>query len=207
MNTHMNSLNDSLLTVKSIAALLLVKKDSVRLPEKNFKEFHGKPCFLWNVEKCKKLFAEVYVSSDSKDILKLAERAGAIPIKRQKKLCGDTPDIPVFQHAMGKMDCDAFIAVHANNPTMHWSTIKMCKLGLVFGAEEVMTCHPMKHGKDYKKQHNKIYGSVRGMTRRRLENYPDPYRPNPDLLIVDDSIEIETQKDWDQAYEDFNNRN
>ena len=129
----------------------------------------------------------------------MAKEAGAIPILRTEELCGDTPDIPVFQHAMEQMDCDAFVAVHANNPTVAPEVIERVKQNLLWGAEEVMTCHPMTHGKEYKKQHNKVYGSVRGMTRRRLNAYHDPYRPEPDVLIVDDSIEIETQETWDQA--------
>lgn len=100
---------------------------------------------------------------------------------------------------MERMEEDAFVAVHANNPTVAPEVIERVKLNLQLGAEEVMTCHPMTHGKVYKNQHNKVYGSVRGMTRRRLMAYPDPYRPEPDVLIVDDSIEIETQETWDQA--------
>lgn len=176
-----------------------MKRNSKRLPNKNVLDFNGKPCFLWNVEKCKELFDKVYVSSENLDILIMAKQAGAIPIVRGEELTGDVPDIPVFKHAMEQMEADAFVAVHANNPTVEPSVIERVKLNLQTGAEEVMTCHPMTHGKEYKEQYNKIYGSVRGMTRRRLNSYRDAYRPEPDVLIVDDSIEIETQETWDQA--------
>ena len=56
--------------------------------------------FLVNTEKCLDIFDSVYVSSDSKEILKQAQEIGAIPILRSEDLCGDTPNIPVYQHAL-----------------------------------------------------------------------------------------------------------
>ena len=155
--------------------------------------------FLWNLEKCLKIFEEVYVSSDSYEILKLATLHGAKPIHRGDELCGDTPDIPVFQHALGKMEAvEGIVAVHVNNPTIESNLIAMVKKCLEMGVEEVMTCHPMNKRAEYKKQGNPIYGSIRGMTKERLLNYGDPYHPTPEMLIVDTSPEIETYEDFEK---------
>jgi len=111
---------------KSVA-LLLVKAESKRLPQKNTRNFHGDPMFLRNVEKCLRIFDKVYVSSDSPWILELAETYGAIPIQRSSVLCGDTPNIPVYQHALQFMNTEAIVAVQANSPTINQNIIGLAK--------------------------------------------------------------------------------
>ena len=177
---------------------MIAKGQSNRLPGKNLKEFNGKPMFLWNLKKLLMIFDDVYVSSNSNEILELAESVGAKPILRREELCGETPDIPVFQDALRHMgNVDGIVAVHANNPLIDIDLINKTAYLLLMGSEEVMTCHPMTHGDVYKEQANKVNGSIRGMSKYRLEHYPDPYKPNPDILLVDNSIEIETQSDFD----------
>jgi hypothetical protein len=146
--------------------------------------------FLVNVEKCLKIFEKVYVSSDDQWILNLAKSVGAIPIKRDEELCGDTPNIPVYQHALKHMrGVDGIVAVQANSPTINPNLIVTARKMIWLGAEEVMTCDT-----DYK-----IYGSIWALTRDRLENYGDPYKPKPDILLVDPSVDIHTEKDLEKA--------
>lgn len=159
--------------------------------------------FLWNVHKCVQLFDAVYVSSDSDDIISLAEKAGARGIKRGEDLCGETPDIDVYKHAYAhfkdKENVLGIVAVHANNPTIHPILIARAKFLVEVGTPEVMTCYPMSNAKKYHNKSNKINGSIRGMSVERLMNYGDPYAPNPEILMVDDSIEIETPRSYNAA--------
>ena len=165
--------------------------------------FKGKEMFLWNLEKCISLFDRVYVSSDSYHILKLATMNGALAIHRGEDLCGDVPDIPVYQHALSKMrDVFGIVAVHANNPTIEKNLIALVKKHIEMGIPEVMTCHPITHEVHYKSHHHKINGSIRGMTVERLTNYGDPYKPKPEILVVDRSTEIETLEDFNEAHYD-----
>ncbi len=154
------------------------------------------------MEKCLELFPRTYVSSDDAVILTLATKAGAIPIQRGEELCGDVPDITVFQHAVKHMHENVgwIMAVHANNPTLSPNLIyKMHDAIVSLELDEVMTCYPMTRTENYHDQHNRIYGSIRGLSIERLKNYPDPYRPEPQVLFIDDSIEIETQESYDAA--------
>lgn len=187
--------------MEKFVALMLVKKESKRLKNKNTKDFKGKPMFMWNLEKSLEIFDEVYVSSDSTEILDMAEAVGGIPILREEELCGDCPDIPVFQHALSEMssEVEGLVAVHADTPLLDEKLIVLSKELLSLGVQEIMTCRPMARKKEYKEQYNGIYGSIRAMTVDRLRNYPDPYKPNPEVLLVDNSLEIETQKDFDKA--------
>ena len=176
--------------MSSLVALIIAKGKSKRLPEKNRKEFRGKPMFLWNVEKCLKIFSRTYVSSDDDWILSEAENAGAIPIKRGEELCGDIPNITVYQHALTFMNgVDGIVAVQANSPTVKSKLIMEGKRYLEIGVQEVLTSHP-----DGEK-----YGSIWGLSTKRLENYPDPYNPNPDIWIKDWSVDIDTMEDFNRA--------
>lgn len=154
----------------------------------------------WNLEKCLKIFERVYVSSDSDKILAFAYGLGAIPIKRDKELCGDVPDIPVFQHAAERIsDLAGIVAVHVDTPGVEASLIKRAKELIETGVQEVMTCREITRTDSYHDQHHKIYGSIRGLSYDRLMNYEDPYKPNPEVLLVDTSIEIETPESFARA--------
>ena len=171
-------------------ALLLAKTDSKRLPGKNEKIFYGEPMWKVNTRKCLELFDKVFVSSNGIELLHEAWEMGAIPIEREKELCGDTPNIPVYQHALEKMgDADSIVAVQVNSPTIASQLIEVAKVMMESGVPELMTCH-----KDYS-----IYGSVWGIQVNKLKNYGDPYKPTPWALLVDNSVDIHTQEDYEKA--------
>lgn len=183
-----------------LAGLILAKKNSIRLPGKNLKDFGGDPMFIVNTKKCLRIFDEVYVSSDDVNILKLAEEVGAIPIERGEDLSGDVPNVAVYQHALAHMeDVDGIVAVQSCSPTIETNLIVLAKKLMETGLEEVMTCHPMEHGEDYHAQHNKVYGSVWAIATNRLKTYKNSYKPNPEALLVDTSIDIHEEKDYRTA--------
>jgi CMP-N-acetylneuraminic acid synthetase len=155
--------------------------------------------FIINVEKCKKIFKKVYVSSDSDDILKQAVQAGAIPIKRGTELCGDTPNIPVYRYCVRVIPerFGAIDAVQANSPSIDPQVIKTCKTLIEAEQDEVMTCH----------EDRTIYGSVWAIRRRRLSYYRDFYNPIPGVLVVDTSTDIHTLDDYKLALKEYNEIN
>jgi CMP-N-acetylneuraminic acid synthetase len=146
--------------------------------------------FVTNLEKCLKLFDKVYVSSDSHAILADAARLGAEPILRGVELCGDTPNIPVYRHALEQMEqCDGIVAVQANSPTISPVTIERVKKMMEMGFDEVMTCH----------EDRSIYGSVWALSKKKLLSYGDPYKPKPEAVVVDSSTDIHTLEDYIEA--------
>ena len=173
--------------MKRIVGLMLVKKESSRLKNKNWRTYKGKPMFQWNLEKCLLIFDEVYVSSDDEAILLKAQELGAFGIRRPEELLEAT-NIDCYKHAQSFMRADAFVAVQANSPETGVRLIKSAKDLLLLGHEEVKSCH--YDGSDY--------GSIWGMTSDRLRNYPDPYKANPSFWVKDFSIDIHTIDDlWD----------
>ena len=178
----------------SVAGLVICKGSSRRLPQKNRLDLKGKPMFLWNVQKLLRIVPRVYVSSDDPWILDEAEWAGAIPIKRPPELCGETPNIPVYQHALGFMNgVDGIIAVQANSPTIDSHLIEIAKELLLAGFKEIMTMH----------ENRSIYGSIWALSKNRLKTYGDPYNPKPDVLLLDTSIDVHTSEDFIQCQKYF----
>jgi CMP-N-acetylneuraminic acid synthetase len=156
--------------------------------------------FLVNTQKCLRIFDKVYVSSDSDEILNYADLVGAKCIKRPKELCGDVPNIPVYQHALKKIgSVDGIIAVQACSPNVERNLIVMVKKIMEMGVREVMTVHPIEHQKDYHQHNFKLYGSIWGIETELLRNYPDPYKPKPEVVLVDNSVDIHTPEDYQEA--------
>ena len=61
------------------------------IPKKNIIDFCGKPLIAWTIEHCSQGGADqVYVSSDSDEILEVGLRYGALPIERPLAIAGDT---------------------------------------------------------------------------------------------------------------------
>jgi CMP-N-acetylneuraminic acid synthetase len=183
-----------------IIGLILAKGDSKRLPRKNFKKIAGKPMFVWNLEKCLEVFDEVYVSSENEYVLEIARANRAKTIVRLKRLCGETPNIPVYKHALREAGYpDAIVAVQACSPTIDKNLIKRAKKVMESGCQEMMTCYPARYLKDYYDQSFKIYGSIWGITKKRLIEYENYYLPRPEVLLVDDSKDIHTKEDFNQV--------
>ena len=73
-----------------IVAIILARGGSKGIPKKNIINFCGKPLIVWTIEHCSQGGAEqVYVSSDSDEILEVGLRYGALPIERPLEIAGD----------------------------------------------------------------------------------------------------------------------
>jgi len=73
-------------------AIIPARGGSKRIPKKNIKEFLGKPIIAYSIETALKsgLFAEVMVSTDSREIAEIAEKFGAkIPFFRTEETAND----------------------------------------------------------------------------------------------------------------------
>jgi CMP-N,N'-diacetyllegionaminic acid synthase len=75
-----------------IVAIIPARGGSKGIPRKNLIDFCGKPLLAWSIIQAKMApqITNVYVSSDSDEILECAERFNAIGIKRPNDIAGDT---------------------------------------------------------------------------------------------------------------------
>ena len=77
---------------KKIICIIPARSGSKRIPNKNIIKFYGKPIISYAIKKTlkTKLFKQIYVSTDSRKIKKIAENFGAnVPFIRSRKLSGD----------------------------------------------------------------------------------------------------------------------
>jgi len=87
-----------------IVAIIPARGGSVRIENKNYKDFCGKPIINYSIEAAKKtgLFDKIIVSTDSPEISEVAVKAGAeVPFLRPKDISGNhIPTAPVLEHAL-----------------------------------------------------------------------------------------------------------
>ena len=66
-------------------AFIFVRENSIRLKNKNLKLINGKPLFYHSIKIAKKIkeIKSIYVSTDSKKIIKMSKKFGVKVIKSQ----------------------------------------------------------------------------------------------------------------------------
>ena len=74
-----------------VDAIILARGGSKGIPNKNILDFCGKPLISWTIEQCifSKNITDVWVSSDSNEILEIAKNCGAKIIQRPDIISGD----------------------------------------------------------------------------------------------------------------------
>jgi N-acylneuraminate cytidylyltransferase len=75
----------------NIHCIIPARSGSKGIPNKNIIDFCGKPLIAWTIEQClsSKYISDVWVSSDSQEILSISERYGAKSIQRPDDISGD----------------------------------------------------------------------------------------------------------------------
>jgi pseudaminic acid cytidylyltransferase len=85
-------------------AVIPARGGSKRIPQKNIKQFCGKPMIAWSIEAAlnSNCFEQVIVSTDDEEIASIARFYGAdVPFVRPKSLADDhTGTNPVIEHAI-----------------------------------------------------------------------------------------------------------
>lgn len=72
-------------------AIIIARAGSLRIPDKNVQDFHGRPLVahkVWQLKQCARI-DDVVVGSDSESILSAARVEGAIPMKRMPEYCDE----------------------------------------------------------------------------------------------------------------------
>ncbi|MFK8138646.1 MAG: acylneuraminate cytidylyltransferase family protein [Bdellovibrionales bacterium] len=103
-------------------ALIPLRGGSKSIPGKNIREFGGKPLFYWVTRACidSEIFKEVWISSDSDEILEMAQSLFGSDIKlakRNKELALDTTSTEdVILDFMQNRSFDVLSLVQATSP-------------------------------------------------------------------------------------------
>lgn len=113
--------------VEMVTALLPMKGNSERVPNKNIKPFCGKPLCLWVLETllASKFIKEILVDTDSStiaEIVKERERVRVIP--RPTEVCGDFVSMNlVLGHDLTFCETTHILQTHSTNPLLSVKTL------------------------------------------------------------------------------------
>jgi len=119
-----------------IVCFVFARSGSKELPNKNIREFAGKPLIAWSIDQARSIsrISRVIVSTDSDEISKIAISYGAeVPFLRPKELALDTtPEWFAWQHAISflkfndlKMP-DIVLSLPATSPLRSTIDIERC---------------------------------------------------------------------------------
>src|SRR5262245_52152435 len=91
-----------------VLALVTARGGSKSIPRKNLRPLAGEPLVVWSIAAAlaARAVQRVVVSTDDPEIADVSRRAGAeVPFLRPSPLAeDDTPDLPVFEHALHWLD-------------------------------------------------------------------------------------------------------
>lgn len=110
-----------------VVALLPMKGNSERVPNKNLKDFNGKPLFhyvLQSLQNCE-LIDEVIINTDSDKIANSAASFSKVKIhQRPEAICGDFVSMnDVIANDLENSDGDIYLQTHSTNPLLKADTI------------------------------------------------------------------------------------
>ncbi|MDC3161542.1 hypothetical protein OA953_02075 [Gammaproteobacteria bacterium] len=178
--------------MRKILPVMIAKGHSSRLRDKNVKEFNGMPLFKWNLLKLKSIFDEVVIDSDDQYILQTGSEVGAIAHERNKNVVGnDVPSIKIFKSILEDFkDYDGIINIQANSPNV--------KKQLIHKAYKIISNEYSDHILTMNEDLT-WNGSVWCITKEIIFNTKDFYNIQPDMYLLDDSIDIHTQEEFDEA--------
>ena len=114
--------------MQHIIALMPMKGESVRVPDKNMRSFNGRPLCSVMLEKLtkSKYVSRVIVNTDSQRIMAFiqANFPGVEVVKRPTDLCGhDVSMNRIIRHDMDKFPADYYLQTHSTNPLLKEETI------------------------------------------------------------------------------------
>lgn len=211
-----------------IVALLPMKANSMRVPQKNFRDFCGKPLFRWTLDNLLSIseIDTIIINTDAEDILikNGLEKSNRVVIrKRPTDICGDDVSMNlVIADDVKNVEADIYLMTHTTNPLLSAKTINMAlqefkSLSKAGAADSLFTVnkiqtrfynqngHPINHDPDnliptqdleplYEENSNLYIFTTDSFNKT---NARIGMRPSMFVMPANESLDIDTQKDWD----------
>lgn len=135
-----------------ITAIIPVKKNSTRLPNKNILPFGDDNLLVHKIRQLKQVKAvnQIVVSTDSKEMLEMAEEEGVIPMLRPKQYADESLPISEFITYLGdNVEGDHFMWSCVTSPLvdveLYSKAIKLYLMKLDEGYDSLVTVIPFQH--------------------------------------------------------------
>jgi len=188
-------------------AIVPARGGSKGLPGKNIADLAGKPLIAWSIEagQKSKYINKVVVSSDSDEILEIAQDFGAQPLKRPDKLASDTAaSEPVIAHALVSLlqageRYDYIVLLQPTSPLRNFEDIdNAIETMLRQKADALISVYEPPHT-PYKAFKQNTQGYLEGLIDsetpfKRRQDLPKVYMPNGAIYIVNSEKFMKTGK-------------
>lgn len=109
-----------------VVAFLPAKGSSSRIESKNMKLLDGKPLFLYTLQKIVdfKIFDEVYLDTESDEVIELASEVECSILKRDASLASNKTDgNKLFMNQVASVDADIYVQILCTSPFIKKETI------------------------------------------------------------------------------------
>ena len=116
------------MSLPKIKALIFMKEYSERVPNKNIRDFCGKPLFHYILESLSKskYINEIIINTDSQKIAKNAKEFFDVTIHMRPdyllKIDSNEANL-IIEDDISKIDCEYFIQTHSTNPLLKTNSI------------------------------------------------------------------------------------
>lgn len=108
-----------------IVALIAVRGGSKRIKNKNIKQFANSNLLSIKLKQAQRLGLKTYVSSDCDDMLSIAEKNGAIALKRDPYFASDhVPMREVYRHLAEVVHHEHILYLHVTSPLLKDETLE-----------------------------------------------------------------------------------
>lgn len=177
-------------TKLNFPAFIFARGGSKGIPNKNLKDFGGKPLIVWAIEQAlsAKEISNVFVSTDSLEIANIAKDAGAeVPFIRPAYLAtDDSPEWLSWRHAIAETGLGGknfpFISVPPTSPLRSGEDISMCIQEFLVGTADVVIAVTESSRSPY-------FNMVKMGSDRRCE------------LLVNSEIKLSRRQDLPQSFD------
>lgn len=154
-----------------VVAFLPAKGSSSRIESKNMKLLDGKPLFLHTLEKLvsSKLFDDVYLDTESPEVIEAANEVNCRILKRDKSLASNKVDgNKMFLNEVNHIEADIYVQILCTSPFIQIDTIKA-------GIEEV--------------RNNSLYDSAVLIRKEKLYLWND-HGPSYNIENIPNSVDL-----------------
>jgi len=109
-----------------VTAIVPIREKSERLPNKNFRDFNGKPLYYWILETLSNVeeVDRVVVNTNSEKIMANAPEHFEIEIsERPERFYGDSTTRNIIQYEVNRVETDVYLQTFCTNPLLKSTSV------------------------------------------------------------------------------------
>ena len=163
-----------------------IKKNSQRVPQKNFRSFNGVPLFMHTLNKLKDF--EVYVDSDSEDVISACKSLEHVTAyKRSNPLIGDDVSVCDLIEKFIEFcyDDDHICQLHVTSPFLDVDLLKNAMSLVDRGYDSVVSCNEVQTRFWRKEQYGYCPVNHNPTKLEQTQDLPIYYEENSVFYIID----------------------